>query len=127
MKTIDKNEPGSQRKVRLPVVTAVAVAMVLAATGLGIGTWHFASSRSGMEHTADRLAAQTADRDSALKAGAGFLTTAYTVDAVNDKGMAKWNDAMTAATTDTLKDQVRQTKAMLSLLTESDASMTGTV
>ncbi|MEV6768524.1 hypothetical protein AB0N05_07800 [Nocardia sp. NPDC051030] len=113
--------------VRMPVALAAAVVVAVAALALGIGAWHFADARGDLRQTAARFDTQAADRDAALRAGAGFLATAYTVDAVNDKGMSKWNTAMTAATTDTLKEQVRQTKALLSLLTEADASMTGAV
>ncbi|WP_327145090.1 hypothetical protein [Nocardia sp. NBC_01327] len=114
-------------RVRLPVVVAAASAVVVVAAGLGFGAWHFADARSELRHTAAAGDAKSADRDAALKVGGDFLATAYTVDGVNDKGMAKWNDAMTAATTDTLKEQVRQTKALLSLLAESNASMSGAV
>ncbi|GAB0101749.1 hypothetical protein JMUB6875_07130 [Nocardia sp. JMUB6875] len=114
-------------QVRTTYAVAAAALVVAVAVGLGLGAWHFAAARDDIRATAAHLDAQAADRDAALKACAGFLATAYTVDAVNDKGMAKWNDAMTAATADTLKEQVRQTKAMLSLLTEADASMTGAV
>ncbi|MET9486836.1 hypothetical protein [Nocardia sp. NPDC006630] len=114
-------------RVRLPVVMAAVSAVVVVAAGLGFGAWHFADARGELRHTAAADAAQSADRDAALKVGGDFLATAYTVDAVNDKGMAKWNAAMTAATTDTLKEQVRQTKALLSLLAESNASMSGAV
>ncbi|MCU1647041.1 MAG: hypothetical protein JWN03_7316 [Nocardia sp.] len=114
-------------RVRLPVVIAAASAVVLASAGSGFSAWHFADARSDLRHTVAVGDAQSADRDAALKVGGDFLATAYTVDAVNDKGMAKWNAAMTAATTDTLKEQVRQTKALLSLLAESNASMSGAV
>ncbi|WP_067813168.1 hypothetical protein [Nocardia inohanensis] len=122
----DKTEASGDR-VRMPVVVAIAAAIAVIAAGSGFGAWHFAAARDDLAQTASGYRAQADDRDAALKAGASFLATAYTVDAVNDKGMAKWNTAMTAATTDTLKEQVRQTKALLSLLTEANASMTGSV
>ncbi|MFB8006805.1 hypothetical protein [Nocardia sp. NPDC056000] len=114
-------------RVGFPAVVGVAVAVLLLSGGLGFGAWHFADARDGLRHGVAAADGQAADRAAALKVGGDFLATAYTVDAVNDKGMAKWNAAMTGATTDTLKEQVRQTKALLSLLAESDASMTGVV
>lgn len=117
----------SLRTIRTPLALAAVIMAVLAVLGSAIGAWHFAAANDGLRHTAAGFDARAADRAAATKAGADFLATAYTVDAVNDKGMAKWNTAMTAATTDTLKDQVRQTKALLSLLTEANASMTGAV
>ncbi|QLY29507.1 hypothetical protein H0264_30290 [Nocardia huaxiensis] len=122
---IDINE--TVRTVRMPVVVAAVTLAALLALGLFIAAGYFASERSDLASTATARQATTADHDAALKAGSEFLAVAYTVDAVNDKGMSKWNTAMTAATTDTLKEQVRDTKAMLSLLTEAGASMTGTV
>ncbi|WP_405492352.1 hypothetical protein [Nocardia sp. NBC_00511] len=124
--------PGASRRgragtVRFPVLIAGVLAIVMLVGGLGFGAWHFASEGDSLRRTAVRFDAQAADREGALRAGDGFLAAAYTVDAVGDKGMGKWNDAMTAATTDTLKEQVRQTKALLSLLSESDANMSGTV
>lgn len=114
-------------RVRLPVVVAAATAVVVAGAGFGFGAWHFAGQRQDAQRSVASAEAQAVDRESALGVGVNFLATAYSVDSVNDKGMAKWNAAMTAATTDTLKEQVRQSKAMLSLLAESNASMTGVV
>ncbi|MFF2551493.1 hypothetical protein ACFVUS_10870 [Nocardia sp. NPDC058058] len=114
-------------RVGLPAVLGVAAVVLLLTGGLGFGAWHFADARDGLRHGVAAADGQAADQAAALKVGGDFLATAYTVDAVNDKGMAKWNAAMTGATTDTLKEQVRQTKALLSLLAESDASMTGVV
>ncbi|MFE3189630.1 hypothetical protein ACFXHA_11525 [Nocardia sp. NPDC059240] len=119
--------PPRERTVRLPLVAAAAAVVAVGVGGLGFGAVHFATARADLDKTASVQRAQQSDRDAALKAGSDFLVTAYTVDAERDKGMDKWNTAMIAATTDTLKDQVRQTKAMLSLLTEADASMTGAV
>lgn len=121
------SEEPRPRVIKLPVVAAAIAAVAVLAAVLGIGSWQFASARADLAHTATAQQAQRADRDTGLKAGSDFLAIAYTVDAKNDKSMAKWNAAMTAATTDTLKEQVRQTKAMLSLLAEAGASMTGTV
>lgn len=120
--TLSATEP---RRIGMPVVVAAVIAVL--AAGMGIGAWHYAAARHDLEVTARGFDVQAGDREAALKAGAGFLATAYTVDAAGDKSMAKWNAAMLAATTDTLKDQVRQTKALLSLLAEANASMTGTV
>ncbi|MBL1078955.1 hypothetical protein JK358_31580 [Nocardia sp. 2] len=117
----------ASRTVRMPLLIAVAAALAVLTAGLGIGAWHFASAASDLDASAHTRQAQADDREAALRAGSDFLRIAYTVDAVADKSMAKWNAAMTAATTDTLKEQVRETKAMLSLLTEADATMTGAV
>ncbi|MEU0545324.1 hypothetical protein ABZ319_36165 [Nocardia sp. NPDC005978] len=114
-------------RVRRSVVTVVAGVVVAVAGGAGAGAWHLADIGAAARSRVAAIDAQEADRAGALAAGARFLATAYTVDVAGDKTMAKWNAAMTAATVDTLKEQVRQTKAMLSMLTEAGAGMTGTV
>ncbi|NNH70974.1 hypothetical protein HLB23_14065 [Nocardia uniformis] len=105
---------------------AVACTAVVSVVLAGLA-WKFAGDRADTDRAAAEYSAQAADRAAALRAGSDFLIAAYTVDAAGDKGMSKWHAAMSAATTDTLRDRVQQTKAVLSLLTEADASMTGAV
>ncbi|MEV6556819.1 hypothetical protein AB0M22_13945 [Nocardia sp. NPDC051756] len=118
-----------RRWTRLPLSAILVAALVcaVAAAGLGFLTWRYASDRNDLAATAANYQAQSADRAAGLAAGSAFLTAVYRVDAVTDKALLKWNDAVNAATTDTLREQLRQTKAILSMLTEAGATMTGAV